>query len=261
MMRRVTGAVVSMSLWGMPLPAVAAAAKGENEARLEVDTSELGGVGPVLKTRLLERGAQVFRDEDIGPGDSSAPVVRVSVREIEGENPGFDYEIRLITRGDEDAAAWSETCELCTEAELIDSVAVELDKVALAIRALESTAVQPEPEPQPEVPPPIVQPVIEAGAPADDRTSSRLNTKGKVGIGLLALGVGAAGAGVGLVLAPPRPLPNDPLSERYTQPPGYVALAIGGGLLVTGAVLLGLGLRDRKRSTARHTRGSFALLW
>ena len=140
----------------MSLPVVAAAPSSETAARLEVDTSELGGVGPVLKERLLERGAQVFRDEDIGPGSSEDPIVRVSVRELEGEDPGFGYEVRLITRAGEDGTAWSERCELCTESELIEAVAVELDKVAGSIRALEETAA--EASPRLETPPPVVTP-------------------------------------------------------------------------------------------------------
>lgn len=243
-----------MSLSAVSMPARAAPSESAS-ARLEVDTSELGGVGPVLKDRLLERGSQVFLEQDISQGGPEAPVVRVTVHELEGEDPGFDYEIRLMANLRDQPASWSETCSLCTEAELIDSVASELDKVAVSLRALheerlaETEQAEVEPVPEPRVEP--------ESKPDEDRV---LDTKGKAGIGVLAVGVVAVGAGIGLVLAPDRPLPSDPLKERYTQPPGYAALAVGGAAVITGAVLLGLSLRDRKRRMARAP-GYFAVRW
>lgn len=233
-------------------PRVAAAEPSTSAAaRLEVDTSELGGIGPVLKERLLERGAQVLRDGEISSGGPTDPIVRVTVKELGGEDPGFDYEIRLVANSSDDGASWSERCTLCTEAELVDAVAAELDKVAGSIRALDPQ--------EPEPPPPVIEPTVEPGPqPTDDPD---LPTKAKVGIGVLAVGVVAAGVGVGLILAPARPLPGDPLQERYTQPPGFATVAVGGAAVVAGAVLLGLGLRERKgaRSSARLSPGGLTL--
>ena len=48
---------------GVCILASSTTALAQPKARLEVDTSELGGVGPVLKERLSERGSQVLRDE------------------------------------------------------------------------------------------------------------------------------------------------------------------------------------------------------
>ena len=248
-MRTVLSSALALAIVCTAGPALA-----EPAARLEVDTSELGSIGPVLKERLVERGSQVLRDESIVLGGPQDPIVRVTITALEGEDPGFDYEIRLVTHPGEDGASWSERCALCTEAELIDAVAAELDKVAMSLRALGEEREAAEQEPPP---PPIVE-----SPPIEPRDQDRvLDTKGKVGVGLLGLGVVAVGTGVGLVLAPARPLANDPLRESYTQPPGYGVLAVGGAVLVTGAVLLGLSLRDRKRGTAQHRSGHFALRW
>lgn len=214
-------------------------------ARLEVDTSELGGIGPVLKERLLERGGQVLRDGEVGTGGPSDPLVRVTVQELVGDDPGFNYEIRLVANANEDGASWSEVCSLCTEAELVDAVAAELDKVAASIRELEARTSEPEP------PPPALEP--HSGQPPSENDGNRLPTKAKAGIGVLAVGVAAAGVGVGLVFAPARPVEGNPLEETYTQPPGYAVLAIGGAALVAGAVLLGLGLKERKVAGRRAT--------
>ena len=241
-MRAGASLVISVLLAGGPRM-VRAAAPETTAARLEVDTSELGGIGPVIKERLLERGGQVLRDGEVGIGGPSDPLVRVTVRELDGDEPGFNYEIRLVASADKAGASWSETCSLCTEAELVDSVAAELDKVAASIRELEEHSSQPEP------PPPVVEPDTRSEPSQEDGRG--LPLKAKAGIGVLAVGVVAAGVGVGLVLAPAQPLESNPLEERHTRPPGFAVLAVGGAALVAGAVLLGLGLKERKAADRR----------
>ncbi len=253
-MNRILSTILSLCVACLSVRARAKPA-GDTAAVLEVDTDQMGTIGPILRDRLLERGSQVLRDRDIAAGRDDDPIVRITVRAIEGEEPGFAYELRIVNATDDPQETWTETCSLCTEAELIENIAAELANVATSLQALEPEAeAEAEAEAEPEPPPPRL--VEDPQPPATTNTKpERLDAKAKAGIGVLAVGALAAGAGLGLVLAPPEPLPNDPLRERYTQPPGYAVLAVGGAALVTGAILLGLGLRRRTTTASHGTRG------
>lgn len=218
-------------------------------ADLVVDTSEIGSEGPVLHDRVLEVGAKVFRDGGVLPATSKEdPEVLVEIRKRSSEDPGFDFEIEIEADGRvSDRSTWTVECSLCTEAELVDRVGVELDKVAstLVTLAQREAASQASEEPTSE-PTPVVEPEPEPEPQPGPSDSTAMHPLTKAGIGTLVGGVVLAGVGVGLALAPPRPLPDNPLRERYTQPPGYALLAVGGAALVTGTVLVILGAKRRK---------------
>jgi len=257
---RMIAPLAAVSMICASAPAHAAPVKSAGAARLQVDTSDLGGVGPVLKERIIERGSQVLRDEGIAAGGVSDPVARITIAEQTGDDPGFAYQIDLVINPTEEGQRWADTCSLCTEAELIAAIAADLEEVAAALRAYAAQRAAAQ-ETAAEKKAVAERASENEDVPASTPEDRSLDAKGKAGIGLLAAGVVAAGAGVGLVLAPARPLSEDPLRETYTQPPGYAVLAVGGAAIVTGAVLLGLGLRDRKRATARRPASYFALQW
>ena len=219
-------------------------------ADLVVNTSEIGSEGPVLHDRVLEVGAKVFRDGGVLPATSSEdPEVVVEIRKRPSNDPGFDFEIEIEADGRvSDGSTWTVECSLCTEAELVDRVGAELDKVASTLVTLAQREAGSEPAEDPTEPTSEPATVVEPGAGSESvpPDSAPMHPLTKAGIGTLVGGVVAVGVGVGLAVAPPRPLPDDPLQERYTQPPGYALLAVGGAALVAGTVLVIIGANRRQ---------------
>jgi len=233
-------------------------------ADLDIDTSELGSEGPILYQRVLERGSQIFRDGHVLPAQSGAdPRVAVTLRPFGEEEPGFAFEILIESNGRiSDEGQWTVRCRLCTETELVDRVAGELAKVVstLTTFATQPDVTEPEtvvPESEAEVNPEpdiATQPATEPNDEAEAK-SGALGILTKVGIGALVVGVASAGAGAGLIAVRPQPLSDDPLMERYTQPPGYALVAVGGAAIVAGVVLVVVGQRRSKvakRAAVHH---------
>jgi hypothetical protein len=235
--------------------AVGAAEPGAVRASLEVDTSEIGEPGPVVRQRILERGGMVFREENVLPADSDDdPRVVVHVHERQGEDPGFAFEIEIERAGRSSSpSTWAVECALCTETELVDRVAAELVKVAATLATLADRA--PEPE-RPAVEDPAEPPGPSSREARGDR---RRHPFVPAGIGALAGGLAAVATGVGFVLTPPRVVPDDPTTQREFDVPGYVLLAVGGAAVIAGAALLGVGVKRSRARRIQASSGGFSL--
>ena len=208
-------------------------------ASVEVDTSEVGSEGPVIRRRILERADVTLRARGIVPAESPEDArITIGVRELPGEQPGYVADITLSSTGQTESIE----CALCTETELVARIEAHIDELA---EGLEHFEVQPPSrtdapvEPEPEVSPPSPSP------PAD--VPHRLGAKGKTGIALLAVGLVAVGTGVGLAVAEPQPKEEMPLEATSTRTPGFVTLGTGAAVAVAGAVLLGLDRHTHRR--------------
>ena len=219
-------------------------------ANVAVDTSGVGEAGPAVRRRVQERADVVLRNAGVLPGRGpDDPTIRVIIREVQGERPGWSY--RVFTDAGQGDAAAQDSCDLCTETELVDAIEGRVAIIAAALRsAAERAAAAGTPVP-PDPPPPRVT------APQRDapRPRGRFGPTGKAGFGLIGVGVGGIVAGAVLAALPARPKPGAPLREIYTQPPGYALLAAGGTALVIGTALVladRYGRKRRGRSAARR---------
>lgn len=221
-------------------------------AHVAVDTSQIGEAGPVIRRRVQERADVVLRRAGVMPGRGPQdPTIGVVIHEITGNSPGWEYAI-TISRAEQPAGlAHFQSCELCTETELVDAIEGRLATIAAD---LEST---PTAEPTVTSAPDEVEPTREplpVSGPGPTTRPRGLSAQGKAAVALLALGGAGMVAGIVLAVLPARPKSGDPTHEVFTQPPGYAALGTAGVALVVGAVLLAL---DRKAS--RRNARQFAL--
>lgn len=209
-------------------------------ANVAVDTSEVGEAGPAVRRRVQERADVVLRGAGILPGRGPAdPTIRVIVRELGGDRPGWDYVVTLAPEHAQTPAF--DRCSLCTETELVDAI-----EGRLAILAAElDDATVPAATPRSHDPPP----------PATPATPTRRRPMRATGIALLSLGGAALVTGAVLAARPARPKPGEPLREIYTQPPGYALLASGGAALVVGLVLLLVVHRARPAGPRTRAHG------
>jgi hypothetical protein len=211
---------------------------GVRRARLEVDTTGSGDAEAVLERRLEERAAVVLRDAGILPREQpDDPVLRVTVTEVGGDDPG--YRFGVIVEGGE---GWSheDTCELCTETELVKSIEATLQQ---AVPHIPGTADQKqETAPPKEPPPPRATP-----APSDRAPLGKL---GKAGIGVMVPGMIVLGVGIGLAAVNPKVKSGMPLEKTTTRPAGFALIAVGAAATVTGVILLAVDRRKARRTTA-----------
>jgi hypothetical protein len=225
-----------------PRPAEPALA-GEtiSRASLAIDTNAAGPAGPVIHERLDEVGNRQLRRAEVLPGRGPRdPWIRVTVRALPGEEPGYVIGSGLYVGDDPVGDSVHETeCRLCTEGEAVERGTAEIERLvpfvrdfAQAQREAQLKAAAPPPEPpKPEPPPP-----------------KGLGSRGKAGVALLAVGGVGVVVGLGLAIREPRPDPDMPLYEISTRPAGVVTLGIGLAAAITGAVLLAL---DRKNTQRR----------
>jgi hypothetical protein len=219
------------------------AAAPERRASVEVDTSAVGEAGPIIQRRIEERADVVLRDAEVLPGQDDDAVIRVSVKELTGDDPGFAFDLWVERAGEEVGERRRVECNLCTETEIVAKAESEIGVVVSAL------PVEPEADAVSSTPlddDPTAGPMTETehGDPSAD-TRVRLGPKGKAGIALLVTGTVAAGVGIGLAIPEWKPVDGDPTREKSTRPIGIGLAAAGGAVLVAGAVLLGL---DRKAS-------------
>jgi hypothetical protein len=250
--------MTSMMLMTFVTPAVAAepAAKPEAEvqaaapryATVEIDTSDIGEEGPIIKRRTRERTDVVLRAAGVLPGRAGAddPMIHIDVDELAGADPGYQCEVWISRKGVVLGERRRVECTLCTESEIVERAEAAVSELVAQLDTLvvEEPAAEPEPEPEPTEAEPA------SSSPTDDGSRKRLGTLGKAGVGLLAVGV--AGAGVGAVLVALQPVvdQDDPLHETNYRPPGIVTLSAGAAVLVAGVVML---VVDRRRARSRTT--------
>lgn len=239
--------------------AVTAPAQEDPEvfASVKVDAEGFGEVGSKVSTRVVAEAETTLEAEGIkrrtGVDDI---VVFLKVTPPPSGDEGYMLGIAVTHLGQPITETIEADCELCVEDELIELVDAKIRELLPKIRehmaqvqadaaaaAAEAQAEEPEPEPEIEPPPPIVE-----------EEPKGMGGKGKAGAALLGLGAAGAVAGVIMAVRPPTQIsPDNGYELRRTQPPGYATLAVGGALLVTGAVLLVLDSRERKRSRPKAT--------
>jgi hypothetical protein len=210
------------------------------EVQLEIDTRHAGAGADVLHRRIEERANISLRHAKVLPGDRDDTLLRVSVREVGGDEPGYVVTY-AIEAGDGSGRGESIEvgCSLCTETELVAGVEAELDTLIPRLREL-GQAVVPE-EIGPEAEPEPLEPV-----PVSDARGSTGMLAG--GVTLIVAGGATLGAGVALAVAKPKVDEQDPLDLITTRPVGYALLAGGVVLAATGAVLTALAIKQRRRS-------------
>ena len=93
-------------------------------ATVEIDTSDIGEEGPVIKRRSRERTDVVLRAAGVLPGrpDAGDPVIRIDVDELSGPDPGYLCEVWIDHRGEVLGERRRVECTLCTESEIVQRV-------------------------------------------------------------------------------------------------------------------------------------------
>lgn len=230
---------------------VHAAEPAPRHAAVEVDTSDVGEEGPVIKRRAQERTDVVLRAADVRPGRSDAddPVIHVDIDELTGPDPGYVCEVWL-SHGD---AVLGERrrveCPLCTESEIVQRVETAVAELVAQLPA-PTAAAEPPAEPTPAPASTSTPASTEPEQTPSDPPRARLRRLGKAGVGLVVAGAAGVGVGAVLVARPPVVDRTDPLYETTTRPPGVATLVAGAAVLVGGVALLVL---DRRRARARTT--------
>ena len=250
---RIASTLLAVAIVGTAGPAHAAAAP-ERRASIEVDTSAVGEAGPIIQRRIEERADVVLRDAEVLPGEEDDAVIRVSVKELTGDDPGFAFDLWVEREGEAVGERRRVECNLCTETEIVAKAESEIAVVVSALPveteddALPTTSLESDPAANAEG---------EGARASDGEVDKRrsLGPKGKAGIALLVSGTVAAGVGIGLSIPDWKPLDDDPTKEKSTRPLGIALAAAGGAALVAGAVLLGL---DRKQSRSKKPSLSLA---
>ncbi|MBK6917370.1 MAG: hypothetical protein IPH07_08230 [Deltaproteobacteria bacterium] len=252
MLARSLTAFALASLLALPRSTLAAAPTAEpiptvatTVVRAKLDVEVAGGdAGAALAERIRVRGEALLRDHEVLPARSPGdPRILIAIESL-GESPG--YRCRFGAWRGEAVVAGTDgvsLCELCTEAELVEHVG------AAIVRVVEQLP----PQTQPPPPRPLDEPV--AGR---EQGRAPLGKLGKAGVGLLAGGA-VIGLAVGVPLLALRPKITSDGQERVervgTKPIGIAMVAVGGALLVTGAVLLALDRSRARKSTRRAVLG------
>ncbi|GEM_PF-3219254 len=231
-----------------------AASKAWVRAYLDIDTSAVGGSGPLVQRRIQERGDVVLRRAEVLPGATEDDArIRIVVREFDGADQGYAFETSVVYRGTAvEGSQQTIECKLCTEGELVDRVE---DAIARLVPVAREVSQAPVPAPASSSPPSQSLGEPEVSAPParlppsrpPDRGPLPLKVYGRAGIGLMAAGLGVLVVGIGLTVNEPKDDPEDKTYDRTTEPPGIALLALGATSLAIGAVLLVYDRRQAKR--------------
>jgi hypothetical protein len=224
-------------------------------ASVEIDTSEVGEEGPVIKRRIRERTDVVLRAAGVLPArpDEGDPVIFVEVDELTGTEPGYQCEVWISHLGKVVGERRRVECTLCTESEIVQRVETTVGELVPLLPSegdVEPTDSSPTVTPPTETETETDGSTTTTTTPTDDARRKGLGGLGKAGVALIAVGVAGAAAGAVMVALPPKVDPDDPLFETTYRPPGIATLAAGGAALVTGVVLL---VVDRRRARPRTT--------
>jgi hypothetical protein len=238
-------------------PAVAAEPEPSEprHATVEIDTSDIGEEGPVIKRRTRERTDVVLRAAGVLPGrpDAGDPVIYIDVDELTGTEPGYQCEVWISHGGRVLGERRRVECTLCTETEIVQRVETTVGELIELLPAGpppdDGSSTKPTTEPTTD--PTSDTPSDSTTTPSTEGDGRRpLGTLGKAGAALIAVGVAGAAAGAVLLALPPKVDEDDPLYETTYRPPGAAALATGAAVLVAGVVML---VVDRRRARTRKT--------
>ena len=212
-------------------------------ASLEVDASTLGAQSPVLLRRIEELGDIELRRAEILPSRQPRdPVLKISILAIDGG--GYTIQSHLEIDGEIVPNSDREVlCTLCTEGETVERARIEVDRLIPFVR----DHARAEAEAEARAREADTTSETKATAASDDRP--RLAPLSKVGVALLATGGAGLGLGLGLALREPTVKPEMPLETLDTRTPGYVALGVGGALIISGVALVITGQRRARAST------------
>ncbi|MCB9755963.1 MAG: hypothetical protein H6713_39075 [Myxococcales bacterium] len=254
------------------LAAVAALASPSGapaELAINVDTSDIRNGAPIVRKHLERRAAEAAARAELR-AEGHALECSIKVLEVNDPEPGYVISLSMRRDGEEvTERARRKSCALCSESELIEVAAQELEALLADAgrRAQAAPAAAPETAPArdpraiespPATPAPVTNdeavtsPEGPIDAPQDDSLAPRrgpLTAAGKTGVGLLVVGAVGLGVGVGLAARAPTLRESNPLEVVDTRPVGSAILATSAVALVAGAVLVGLG-RGRRVLTA-----------
>jgi hypothetical protein len=245
---RLVSTLIAMLVAMAPTMARAIEPAPKRRATVEVDTSDVGDAGPIIQRRVEERADVVLRDAEVLPGvGSDDPIIRIDIHEIDGDDPGFSFDLHIEQGGRAVGQRRHIECNLCTETEIVAKAELEIDAI------IEDLPTEREAAPVTTGPGLVEHPTAEPTdtGPSTDSKRAALGPKGKAGVGLLVLGGASAIVGIGLSIPKWTPVADDPTRERSPRPVGWALVGVGGAALVTGAVLLAL---DRRAAAGRRTR-------
>lgn len=217
-------------------------------ASLAVDTAGVGPSSPVLLRRIEELGDIELRRAEILPGRSTTdPVINIRVRAL--EEGGYAIDSHLVdASGVVERSERTVLCNLCTEGETVERARVEVERLIPFVRGLAEARARSAREAE-----------LPRAAPTRDGKGG-LAPRTKAGIALAAVGAAGVGVGLGLALREPTPRAEMPLETVDTRAPGYVALGVGGALMVTGVILALRGRAPARRGRVQVAVGPRGLV-
>lgn len=230
-------AVVVLSLAVALAPRVGDAAP-PLRASIEIEADALGDEAESVSRTVADEGEVALRNADVLPARSDNDgTIHVQLA------PGYRF-VAWADRADAevDGTRVEGECLACSDRDLAQKVAAAITAMVDPLRA---TASAQEPAPKTAATP--------KDAPPDGRV--RIGAMGVTGIVLMAVGVGALGGGAAL-LARGRevsPDPDDPsqLEGLDYRPGGGALFAVGVAAVVTGAVMLFVGVKKGKATRNR----------
>ena len=239
-------AVVTSLVWAVGSPS-SAAEPATIRATLKVEARELGTRERDVESVLLARGRAALWDEGV-LGSRGTEAAEIHIIVTPGVERGFDFDVFARVQGDIVEGSRSvQACPECTETMIID------EAVRAAVRCVPSIEGE---EPRKGSRPPPPRPRELEGAQPSGRPVPQLRPIGVAGVSMLVAGaaatiVGVAYAARGTVTTGQREA--EAFNEHNLRPTGIGLAVAGGGLLVTGAILLAVErLRVRRPSAGRR---------
>jgi hypothetical protein len=208
-------------------------------ASIEVDAAALGDESESVSRTVADEGEVALRNADVLPARSEKDgTIHVQLA------PGYRF-VAWADRADAEVEGTriEGECMACSDRDLAQKVA---EAITAMVDPLRATASEEEPAPQTVAAPKATQPVGRV----------RIGAFGIGGIVLMAVGVGALGGGAAM-LARGRdvsPDPSDPsqLEGLDYRPGGGALFAVGVAAVITGAVMLYVGVKKGKEARNRR---------
>lgn len=205
-------------------------AQTSDSGPIHVDIAESAGDVAMMRTWILDAASKGMADAQVAPNDTLPG--REMVVQIEGVVLDYHYIVGVRTPSGWVGTTESMTCA-CKDQELIARIRAAVAEASPRLKG----------DPQAPV------------GPADSTVVRRpLGAKGIAGAILLGAGVGGIVGGAVLVARPDARTTRSDDRERYhgttTKPSGIGLLVAGGVVAITGAVLLGLAVKARRKPVA-----------